>query len=159
MSEKQKLIEEELEEIAQAHGGVLYPADVVEYAKDENTALHSQFDWDDETASHKYRLWQARYIIHMRVTVIEEAKTETRMFVSLKSDRIAGGGYRYTVDVMSDHERRKELLGEAYRNFKSWQAKYNQLKELGPVFDAMESVIAETQVMALPIAAPAELAA
>lgn len=137
---KYELIQEELEEIAQANNGLLFPVSVVKYAKDEDTTLHSRFDWDDTSAAHAYRLEQARRIIRMHVTIIPEAEKETRMFVSLMSDRIDGGGYRYTLDVMSDLERRKELLGEAHRNFKTWQKRYTELKELSPVFEAMDTV-------------------
>ena len=49
--DKTKEIQDELELIAEAHGGILYPRDVVEFAKDEETALHSQFTWDDSEAA------------------------------------------------------------------------------------------------------------
>jgi len=143
---KHELIQGELEEIAQVNNGLLFPGNVVEYAKDEDTALHSQFEWDDTRAGHAYRLEQARRVIRMYVTVIPEAEKETRMFVSLKSDRYEGGGYRFTTDVMSDIERRKELLGEAHRNFKQWQKRYNDLRELSPVFEAMDAVMATPEL-------------
>jgi hypothetical protein len=140
---KREQVQEELEEIAQQHNGILYPADVVEFAKDENTALHNHFEWDDSEAAQHYRLWQARQVIRIHVTVLEEAKQETRLFVSVKSDRVNGGGYRFTADVMSDVERRRELLKEAGQSFNFWRKKYQELKELVPVFEAMDRVMVE----------------
>jgi len=62
-------IKEELEAIAA--GGVLYPADVVEAARNPNSAMHSQFEWDDSEAAEAYRLQQARALIRrVKVNVI-----------------------------------------------------------------------------------------
>lgn len=140
---KRGVIQEELESIARQHDGVLLAGDVVDFAKDERTELHNQFEWDDSKAGHNYRLWQARQIIRLHVTVLEHARTETRLFVSVKSDRSNGGGYRFTADVMSDGERRLELLKEAHQNFTTWKRKYQELKELLPVFEAMDRVMIE----------------
>lgn len=153
MSDKRELVQEELEEIAKENNGVLLPGAVVEYAKDEDTELHSHFEWDDDKAGHNYRLWQARQLI-VRYNVIlpddKEKEREVQMWISLPSDRLNGGGYRYTVDVLSEESRRKELLGEAHRQFKFWQRKYKELTELSPVFEAMDRVMEEPVAVELP---------
>ena len=129
-------IREELEAIAIKNNGVLIPAAVVEFARDETTALHSRFNWDDTEAAQKYRLWQARQVIKVSVTVIENKSLPT--YVSLKSDRETGGGYRFTADVMSEADMRRELLKEAKQRFDYWRKQYRTLNELQPVFEAMD---------------------
>jgi hypothetical protein len=139
---KSDLVKQELESLAEANNGLLLPEIVVKYAKDPNTALHSSFEWNDTEAAHAYRLWQARQIITVVLTILpREGKREYQMFVSLKSDRSNGGGYRALVDVMSNDQQRKELLAQAYNDFKLWQKKYQQLKELAPVFEQMAEIM------------------
>lgn len=143
----------ELETIAKVNGGILRPADVVKFAEDPETALHSRFEWDDTEAAHAYRLWQARAVIKVHVEVLPQGKTETKVFVSLPSDRHSiGGGYRLTVDVMSEEEQRREMLTEAKRQFQYWRKRYQQLNELAPVFAAMDKV-EEQHSMLIPEAA------
>lgn len=124
-----------------ARHGVLRAEDVVEFARNPKTALHSAFTWDDGAAAREWRLLQARNIIRVHVTVLDGAQEEYRVWVSLESDRKqAGGGYRALVDVMGDAKMRRQLLQQAQHDFKAWQRKYQQLRELEPVFAAMERV-------------------
>jgi len=132
-------VREELEAIRDTHGGVLRPEDIVEYARDEETELHSRFEWDDEKAGHEYRLWQARQIVRVTVIYEEHIQETVRCYVSLADDREKkGGGYRALVDVMSDAELRSKLLQQAWDDFMGWKRKYNQLQELAPIFEAAE---------------------
>lgn len=136
MAQKAKdAIQKELDTIRRRHGGLLRPRDVVAFARDPHTALHGRFEWDDSKAAQDYRLWQAREIIQVFVTVVKSGSPAIRTFVSLRTDRsVEGGGYRATVDVMSDRQMRKQLLSEALDEAERWQAKYAALRELAPVF-------------------------
>ena len=97
----------ELEHIRTTHNGMLKPEDVVAFATDPNTALHSHFEWDDTEAAREYRLVQARTVIRLIVTVIGEDPVPMRTYVSLPSDRVVGGGYRALQDVVNDESRRQ----------------------------------------------------
>lgn len=51
--------------------GVLRPADVVDAARNPNSSMHGQFEWDDGEAAEQYRLYQARILIRrVQVEVI-----------------------------------------------------------------------------------------
>lgn len=136
---KSEKIKNELLEIHQKHG-ILRPEDVVDYAKNPGTALHSQFEWDDTEAARQYRLEQARRVIRVSVTLIEVDQPETRVYVSLASDRVAGGGYRPTQTVLSDKEMRSEMLAMARSELKRVREKYKHLTELAKVFEAIDSM-------------------
>lgn len=130
----------ELEKIRARAGGTLKPEDVVEFARDESTALHSVFTWDDTEAAAQYRLWQARQVIRVCVTVRDDVKgPPIRTYVSLYDDR-GDDGYRLLTDVLSDDEMRDKLLLQALSELKTWQAKYRQLEKLAPIFAAAEKV-------------------
>lgn len=141
MRNKEILIKQELEGLAEANGGLLMPEAVVEFAKDPNTALHSRFEWDDTEAAQKYRLWQARQIIKVMVDFTPAEKKEYQVFVSMKTDRYNGGGYRQMVEIMSDEQSQRQLLIQAHADFRLWQRKYEQLKELAPVFAQMAEIM------------------
>ena len=144
MPTKKSQIAEELEAIrSKNEDGLLVPREVVAWASaHKDSALHSQFDWNIEHAAEKYWLWQARRIIKVTIGVIKEKKTN--IYVSLETQRVEpGGGYSPLVSVLSDAERRSQLLGQARRELDAWMRKYRELEELAEVFAAAENVLAE----------------
>ena len=138
---KRKDMEREIEIVRRQGRGVLRAKDVVEYARDPETALHGEFEWDDAKAGHEYRLEQARKLIRVHVTVLREDVPPVRAYVSLRKDRKQpGGGYRSITNVMRNKKMRAALLAEAFAEMERFQEKYAVLKELAPVFTAMQKV-------------------
>lgn len=136
------IIAGELERIRLAHGGLLRPEDVVAAARLKASPLHDQFEWDDNAAAVQYRLWQARQLIRVAVTVLPQSEQPVRAYVSLRTDRtVAGGGYRPLGDVMGDERLREQLLAEALDDLKTFKIKYGRLRELAPVFVAAGTVL------------------
>lgn len=130
-------LHEELEQIRAAHDGFLRPEDVVNFARDKATALHSRFTWDDHKAGDEYRLWQARQLIRVVVTRLPGGETDFKRYVSFMDDRTEeGGGYRAVVEVMRTAEGRATLLKEALAELAVFERKYAGLKELAEVFEA-----------------------
>ncbi len=138
---------DELGKIGKRHNGVVRPADVVDYARNPETALHAQFTWDDGVAAHAYRLWQARHIIKVAVAVLSGTHRKVQVYVSLAEDRkIPGGGYRLLADIMNDDRRYQALLVQARTEARVYQNKYRLLQELGPIFAAIELVFPESEM-------------
>lgn len=142
---KHEATTQELEHLRTTHGGLLKPEDVVEFAKDPKTALHSKFEWDDTEAAREYRLVQARTIIQLSVTIISETVDPIRLYVSLPSDRVTGGGYRSIHEVVNDESRRQEMLRDALERLQAMKRKYAQLQALLPVWNAIEQAERELQ--------------
>jgi hypothetical protein len=130
----------ELEKIRKADGGLLKPESVVAFAENPKTALHSRFEWDNDEAAHQHRLWQARHLIRVFVTVLPGTDTPTETFVSLAPDRNPDGGYRAIAEVMRDGDLRGKLLAQAMAEAESWAERYRHLDELAGVFAAIERV-------------------
>jgi hypothetical protein len=152
-----KTIINELTQIQDANDGLLRPVDVVEFAKDPETALHSIFEWDDAVAGQAYRLWQARHVISVHVTVLENTETSVRAFVSLMEDRnVPGGGYRGIEEVMTDTMFRASLVRQYLKESQIFRKKYSAIKELESVFDAMDRA---DVVLAVDSLEPEEVAA
>lgn len=133
------------EELAHlADNGMLKAAKVVEYARDEGTHLHKCFEWDDSKAADQYRLDQARKQISAYVMVVQSPKgpVEIRAFQSLPSDRLSGGGYRKTTDILQDQELVAELVGSAMKDLAVVKARYEAVAALAPVWAAADQVAA-----------------
>lgn len=133
----------ELERIRQENGGLLQPQVVVNEAQNPESPLHPYFDWDDSEAACKWRLEQARRLIRVAVTIIHPDQTEPiRTYVSLLDDRMTRAGYRSTVEVLNDKERRDAMLQQALRELAAFRKKYAVLSELAEVFAAADAVLA-----------------
>jgi len=163
-------IVEELEQIRDAHDGILYPQNVVDFARDESTELHSKFEWDDTVAGENYRIWQARKVIRALVTIIphKNEPIQVQTYVSMYADRYyqeekrpeenvekreMTGGYRYMVDVLSTPALRSDLLSEALAEFESWERKYHMIVELVEIFEAAKTVKQKKALMPVPVSA------
>ena len=133
--------QQELELIRKQHRGVLKPTDVVNYAKNAKTALHKKFIWDNTEAAKRYRLWQARQLIAFTITVETPDVPEHHTYVSMRQDRSKpGGGYRATIEVMSEEKTRAQLLKDALAEFQDMKRRYGHLKELAIVFEAIDKI-------------------
>ena len=135
-AERREAIGDALEAVRLAAGGTLHPEDVVTAAEPVDSILHGQFNWDNTTAAHEHRLWQARQLIRVRVSITDDTQDEFRVYVSLEPDR-GEFGYRTMVDVMQDPEMREQLLAQARRDMNKFRRKYQQLERLAPVLAAM----------------------
>jgi len=135
-------IKDELKIIQQQGNGILDPAQVVQYAQNPKTLLHSQFEWNDSAAAYQYRLWQARHLISLELVVIKDGPTfkTVRAYISLTADRTTQGGYRSTIDVLSDTDLRAQMLQEAHAEMLRFRRKFGMLSELAKVFEAMDNV-------------------
>lgn len=138
---KNEEIKNELQRLADENDGLLKPETVVEVARSKNSPLHGCFCWDDTEAAREYRLWQARkLIVSVTIETNTPEKIEVQAFVSLPSDRKAGGGYREIVGVMRNKATREEMLQDALAELARLQEKYQHLKELADVFKAVKNV-------------------
>lgn len=136
-------IRAELERLTLQNGGILKAEAVVESARDPESPLHDQFQWDDTEAATQWRLQQARQLIRVVVRFEEVGNKQVpcRVFVSLTPDREeSGGGYRVTTSVMADEDMRRQMLLDARREMTRFREKYSALSELAKVFEAMDSV-------------------
>lgn len=140
MTKSQSLVLKELESIRKKNKGLLNPEDVVNFAKNPETALHSRFTWEDSEAAHQYRLWEARQIIRVVVTMDPISKKHIRAFVSLSPDRTPNAGYRATAEVLDSAALTKIMLHDALIELTKFRDKYAELKNLAELHDVFEAI-------------------
>lgn len=126
MREERKL----LTQLAQRNGGVLRVDDVLEEARQEGSILHKHFEWNNDKAAEQYRRDQARALIQRcKITLVDNTPVQVRAFVSLPSDRDAGGGYRLTAEVVSDETMKAELVRDIKMTIARWNKKLHLLDQ------------------------------
>lgn len=123
----------ELKRIAEKHGGILHPRNVVQEARSPESPLHKSFEWNDSAAAEQWRIEQARRLIQVSVTVLENHNKPVRAFVSLSTDRYSGGGYMMVKSVLSDKELIDIMLKDAAAELEIFTAKFNMIQELSEV--------------------------
>lgn len=123
--------QQELELIRKKRDGILHARDVVEYAaRNPSSALHAQFEWDNEKAADLQRITRARELIAIVHVERQPELPPIRAYVSLVDDRKKGGGYRTLSDVLAGSALRKKLVRDALRDVETFETKYRILLRL-----------------------------
>lgn len=117
-------------------GETATPAQIVEKAKDGKTELHKCFEWDNDKAAEKYRLEQARTVVHQLVYVEPQKPELPPIRVLFKTDK--NDGYKPTVLILQKKEEYQKLLQRAMAELSAFKAKYHSLSELDEVFFAID---------------------
>jgi len=134
--QKSAAVAAELERLRVKHKGILKPVVVVKAAENPKSPLHPCFCWDDTVAAQRYRLTQAKDLIRIQVQIIPNTDdSPRRIYVALEQDK---GGYRAVVDVMVSRPLRESLVAQALAEFRIWEGKWKDVRELSEIFAAAE---------------------
>lgn len=135
---------EELQRIADDHDGELDPHEIVAHAKDQGSALHSYFEWDNKSAAHNYRLWQARKLIASFYVEMEGKRGRTvvtRRWVNVNPASEEDEQRYVDIDkALGNPTLRDQLLAMAQADMNRFRRKYRTLEELAAVMEAMATV-------------------
>jgi len=123
--------------------------EIVEKARDENSAMHVLFEWNNDIAAEKWRETQAGHIMrHLKISYTESSREEdepetktikpVRLFYGNPTE---GSGFVSIMKVMSDADMYHQLLARAKSELNAFREKYKMLKELQPVFEAIEKAL------------------
>lgn len=140
----------ELETVRRQSGGSLTAKDVVNYAKNTKTALHSQFDWNDSSAAYKHRLRQARNLIQKVVVKIEGSDLPpTRAFVSVRMDEDGPKSFTRIDVAMRSKRMRDQLLEDAKDDLQNFRRRYAELVELAELFKVIDDIVGTKKKIAV----------
>lgn len=129
---------EELHRIYQEKGRLDAP-DIVNESRPEEAPLHPCFEWDDAVAAEKYREVQAGNLVRCIVTTYE---TEEQKPIEVRAFPCVQQTYQPIEVVVKSEEKKADLMQSAIEELKAFQKKYATLKQLSPVFDAIEKITA-----------------
>jgi len=112
--------------------GQIKPEDVVESAKNEDSPIHNNFEWNNTKAAQEYRLWQARHLIVYKFKI--DGQTEQQFYnIKFIVNDVPVQGYFTREKILSDKEMYLQLLKDAIDEIKYWEKKYKQIKELNGI--------------------------
>jgi hypothetical protein len=105
-------IRERINAIATRHNGRIRPDDVVEDARDPDSPLHKQFEWDLQKAAQSHWLDRARELIRaVRVTITTDTTVVSSVAYvrdpTVDSDE---QGYVSVASLRSDHDLAREAI-------------------------------------------------
>jgi hypothetical protein len=137
---------EKIESIA-LRDGACAPYCLVEEAQDETSPLHPLFTWDETTAAVRWRTHEARRVINSLTVNVERGGevVTAPAFISVGhtvKTQDAGEGYRPISVVVETPVFREEALDEALGRLKAMQKRYGAIKELAPIWQALDDVAA-----------------
>lgn len=113
-------------------GDDVKPEQIVERAKDVGSELHKCFEWDNEKAAEKFRLSQARQIIHHLVIKDSVDKPDSAP-IRLMHKTDDAEGYKPFSLIMKDPDEYSKLLNRAMAELRAFKAKYHSLSELDAI--------------------------
>jgi hypothetical protein len=137
---------ERIEAIMEGQDGKARAQVVYEDAKKKRSPLHEYFEWDDSVAAEGYRLNQARELlrfIHVVVTAPDGTEIESRAYFNVVVENDDETLERTNVPlarVMTEVELHRQVLAQAMYEFEQWRERYQQYKELAPLFKAYEKI-------------------
>jgi hypothetical protein len=138
---------ETVAEIA-AREGVCAPATYVDVARPEDSPLHPTLEWDDRVGAEAWRVQQARQIINsVRCVDAEGTREDAPAFVHVvmaAPDDGQSEGYSLLTVALAEPGQRSYVLREALAALKGFRRRYQSLKELAPVWQALDAVERET---------------
>lgn len=126
-------------------GETVRPSDVVELARDENTALHNLFTWDDSVAAERYREHEAGCILR-NIVIVNKDKTEDDKDKAVVVRAIMSTDERtkeYTTvqRIVTNKDSYTRLLAAALAELTAFKKKYETLSgDLEVVFDAIDQI-------------------
>lgn len=112
-------------------------------ATKRRSPLHDFFEWDDQAASHLFRLDQARYLLRSleirvaRVVHGEEQQVPVRLFHMVKEKN--GEEHRFLVtlqDAQEDPEQFDQIVADALRGLVAYVRKHRVLTQLSGIIDS-----------------------
>jgi len=113
------------------------PQNVVDLARNENSVIHNDFEWNDTVAGEKYRNIQAREMIRNFVIVKEEKEAEPVRALQIST---TVNEYKPVEIILRNEDEYQSLLRRALGELEAFKRRYQTLTELEPIFEAMKGI-------------------
>ncbi len=121
------------------------PERIVEDARQPESILHPQFEWDDAVAAEEYRLITARNLVGSLVYVEvqeHEVRGNVRAFVQVRDEATRkSAGYAPMVYAMTQQNLRDQVLERAKQEIEAWRRRYADMEEFAELFRVLDEVL------------------
>ena len=128
---------------------VITTQNVVNLARNEDSVMHNDFEWDDEIAGEKYRVIQAQTMIRNLVLVdnskdepAEELATDKPKQIPIRvlHNTTNRNEYKPTEYFIENKDEYQTLLSKALAELEAFKKRYAMIAELEEVFNAINNL-------------------
>lgn len=136
-------IGERIDMLIEDQGGELTPDEVVRDAITKSSPLHPNFEWDDTVAAHLHRRQTARTLLGAIVVVevsSQPVNHPVRAFVNIHDRENQKQYYTTVIVAMSDGEKKRQVLEQAWQKLESWRDRYKDLQEFSQIIQQIEEL-------------------
>jgi hypothetical protein len=134
--------------------GIYSPEKLVEVASDPRCPAHTDFDWDDTTAAHQWRMAQARkyqqaITYTLLVTGPRGGKPKPMKLRAAYAfeDEVQHTYYRSGTEVVRNKDLLEDLKTRALAALESWRTQYNMLASIGEFAGVFREITRVTKVV------------
>lgn len=113
--------------------GRLTAKELLNENRPEDAPLHKEFEWNDSIAAESWREQQARHIINSLIVCPEKADP-VRVFFKIERTE---NRYQSIETILEHKDSTRKLMENALQELESIQRKYNAIKQLKKVWDAI----------------------
>lgn len=130
-----------IEMLREKFKGEITPQDVLDDARNDNSPLHSFFEWSDSAAAEQHRLAQARGLIRSVVAIYTQPdKPAVRQKAYVHIAQGETSHYREVGHAMSVKSTRDIVLKTAWRELQAWRQRYKDLQEFADLFEVADDI-------------------
>lgn len=137
----------ELERIVTRGSGITARS-LLNYARKKSSPLHDFFEWNDSIAAEKFRLSQAGHLLRKVVIEVEinNRPTLIRAFHPIEVIEGRPKVYYPLNEILSDKEKRKQVVEYALNEMEGWTERYFNYKELRPIHRVYRKVVKKLKI-------------
>lgn len=115
------------------------PKNVVDLARNVNSKIHDDFEWDNEIAGEKWRIKQAREMIQLLVFEDKE-KEELQEPVRVLQISTKTSVYQPVKMIVQQQDEYQTLLKRAKAELEAFKRRYQSIVELESIFEAIDNL-------------------
>lgn len=143
MSERLEAVQQVAQSIANAdQDGICTAEALVDAARDANSPIHGEFEWDDTVAGEEWRREQARRLLR-RIVIHRPEQRDRYVPVTVTRPGVRRTGYMPASEAFSNPELRSQVLAEAMAGVRGWIKRYRSLQELAELANWIEEGISK----------------
>ena len=106
----------------------------------KNAPLHNDYEWNNQKAANEWRLHQSRHFLNSLIVVMVNDETSEELHTRAVHITTEAHKYEPITTIIKEENKYAVLLENALAELNSFKRKYEVLKELKPVFEAIDKL-------------------
>lgn len=114
---------------------------LLEANRPESAPLHNDYEWNNDIAAEEWRLHQSRHFLNS-IVILAPTTAENEQLEPVRAFHITTEESKYEpiTAIVQNPTKYEALLNSAISELKAFERKYNTIKELKPVMQAIMEI-------------------